>query len=187
MARRHHGSTPAVVAAAQARDDHAISTIFDSVYPRLRRFIAFTLDDDEKAEAIVGEIFPAVLASIPHYSEAAPSVEAHCFFVAWGILRGSHKEALPSTAFELPDSYLDEDQSQAVGTHLASDEVVAAFRQLPPLWQELLGLRIVAALTIDDAAYVLRRQVDPLRSLQTRSLGALGEWMDQFASDGSEA
>lgn len=192
MRQRDSRPVPPLAIAAAERDDAALVKIYSDIRPRIERLVAFNLSDTAKAAELVGDVLPKVLATMPSYARTAPSVTAYCMAVAWPLIRKANKAALPSGEYQLPAHYLDEPESRVIETATSGDPVLTSMRQLPPLWQELLQLRLLARLSIEESAYVLQRKAAPLRQLQMRALGALSEWIDQldpvrgtFDQDGS--
>lgn len=180
MRQRGPGPVPPLAVAAAERDDAALVKIYSDIRPRIERIAAFNLGDPAKATDLAGEVMPRVLATMPSFNRVAPSVAAYCMAVAWPLIRKLNKAALPSGEYQLPAHYLDESESRVIETATSGDPVLTSMRQLPPLWQELLQLRLLAGLSIEETAYVLQRKPVPLRQLQMRALGALSEWIDQL-------
>ncbi|RIK09375.1 MAG: hypothetical protein DCC49_06675 [Acidobacteria bacterium] len=179
---KKHGSRPVPPLAAKAaeRDDAALVEIYSDIRPRIERIAAFNLGSEVEATELAGDVLPRVLAAMPSFTRAAPSVAAYAMAVAWPIIRKVNRAALPSGEYQLPAHYLDEAESRVIETATSGDPVLTSMRQLPPLWQELLQLRLLGGLSIEETAYVLQRKPDPLRQLQLRALGALSEWIDQL-------
>lgn len=182
MRQRGPGPVPPLAIAASERDDAALVKIYSDIRPRIERIAAFNLGDAAKAAELAGDVLPRVLATMPSFTRTAPSVTAYCMAVAWPLIRKANKAALPSGEYQLPAHYLDESESRVIETATSGDPVLTSMRQLPPLWQELLQLRLLAGLNIEETAYVLQRKPAPLRQLQMRALGALSEWIDQLDS-----
>lgn len=187
MPKRARPPVPEVVVAARDRNDAALAEIYDELQPRLARFVHFNVENSSDADRALSEAIPSVLAMLPHFDESAPSLNAWCFSVVRGELARQDRSALPSSEFQLPAHYLDEGEDRAIERITATGDIRTALRQLPPLWQELLALRILAGLSVEDAAYVLDRSADLLRPLQNRALGALGEWLIQIETRDQQA
>lgn len=174
---------------ARARDGNwgSLIRIYEEVQPRLFRFLSYRVLDPSEALAISSDAMVAALAALPHYPHGAPSIVAFCMAVARGRIARDYRQSLPSTAYELPAHFLDESEEHAVVRPDEADPVPAALRRLPAEWQELLALRILARLGIDEAAYVLGLSERSALEAEARALTVMAEWLRQSLSKAGAA
>lgn len=170
---------PPLVAAALDGDDAALVELYRDLRPRIERLATFNCGDPGRAADLAQAVLPEVLATLPGYERSSPSAIAFCFAVALPLMRKQDRASLPSAEYQLPSHYLDE--SGATDLTATDDPVLTAMQQLPPIWQELLQLRLLAGLTLREVAFVLRRKEGPLCHLQMRALAVLAEWIEQLA------
>jgi RNA polymerase sigma-70 factor (ECF subfamily) len=157
--RRHSGQVAGYLRARGVRDvDDVTSEVFLAVFRGIRRF-----DGD-------GEAFHAWLFTIAHHRavdevrRAARAGEIHPYDAA------SDRRSVLSAE----DSALEA---------LSDQEVRALLAVLTPEQRDVLLLRFVADLTIDQCAAVLSRSQDAVKKLQRRAIARLRRQLDEAGSD----
>jgi RNA polymerase sigma-70 factor (ECF subfamily) len=120
-------------------------------------------------EDLLGEVFLQVARDLPRFSGDEGALRRWVFAIAHNRLldarrRAARRPAIASSA--VPE--------QPVPVHEAVDpELVDALAGLTPDQREVLVLRFVADLPLEDVARITRRRVGAVKALQHRGLEAL--------------
>jgi RNA polymerase sigma-70 factor, ECF subfamily len=175
-----HGGAPAgdllhrLVDQARQGDERAWEALFRRSYPRLLAYATRRLPTVEQAQEAVGETMTRAVAHIGRLREEGGGFDAWMY----GILRHVVLDAQRFSARESPGLVPDtvDIRLEPVEWTLEREdaaEVRAAFDQLSAADQELLELRVVAGLSVDQVATALGRRPGAIRMAQSRALTRL--------------
>ncbi len=171
---RNAESVHALVVLARDGDDAAWELLFRRSYPRLLAYATRRLPTAEMAKDAVSETMTRAVANIARLRFDGAGFDAWMYGIARYVVidaqRKMRREApgiVPDTADTRP---LPSDQAlQGEDT----DEVRAAFAQLNSTDQEVLELRVVANLSVEEVSSVLGRRPGAVRMAQSRALDRL--------------
>ncbi len=167
--------TDPVVAAAGAGDPDAFAVIWRELSPAVCGYL--TLRGVRDPEAVTSDVFVAVLPRLAGLRGGSSGLRTFVFSVA-------HARAVDETrrrarrpdpvAFDrqLHDG-TDESAENAALRRLSSREVRAMLDRLPADHRDVLLLRVVADLGLEQTAAVMQRSVGAVKQLQRRALLAL--------------
>lgn len=177
---------PAVLAAARAGDDVAMGILFRDLHPRLLRYLHG--QEARTAEDLAGEVWLAVAHGLRTFDGDAVGFRAWVFSIARrrvadhrrrGIRRATHPVA-PEALVDLAGS--DDPARTAVGrvSGQAAAELITSL--LPADQAEVILLRVLADLGVDEVAEVMGKTSNWVRVTQHRALrrlaGRLGPRID---------
>ena len=167
-----------VMAAAQAGADWAVAVLYRSLQPRLLRYLRAQAPGHD-AEDIAAQAWLEIARALPRFAGDEDGFGALVFTVARRRL-ADHRRALRRRPVEfvgddsltsVPESEVAEDQAMA---HLGGEEAARRLGELLPSDQaEVVLLRVVAGLSVEQVATLLDRRPGTVRVLQHRALRRL--------------
>jgi RNA polymerase sigma-70 factor (ECF subfamily) len=166
---------PSVLAAASAGApaacDHLFGWLADPVAGYLR---ARGADDPED---LANEVFLRVFRTLPTFRGGRDRFRAWVFTIARNCLIDERRRAARRPAVVLfepgPDLIEGPDAESLALARLAEERVAALLAQLSPDQHDVLMLRIVADLSVEQTASVLGKTTEAVKALTRRGLAAL--------------
>jgi RNA polymerase sigma-70 factor (ECF subfamily) len=174
---------PEVLAAAQQGDRQAISEIWRVEQPRLLRVLRAEVGD--AADDVASQTWLEVMGALRRFQGDERGFRALLFTIARRRVADHRrsqrrKPATPTAPVDLHE--LQASRSAATGhgadvlARMSSDEAVAAIiGLLGPYQAEIVLLRVVAGMTVDEVAAVVGRTEGAIRVQQHRALRKLAE------------
>ena len=170
--------------AARAGDEGAISCLFQAFQPPLLRYLRHHAPD--VAEDLASETWLAAAKGLARFEGDVGDFRAWLFSVAWRRVadhyrrRGRQpKQVLLEAACE-PAAPVDVGEV-ALGQLSAQAAIEALVRDLPHDQAEVVLLRVVADLSVNQVAKIMGRSPGSVRVLQHRALRQLGRLWDRGA------
>ena len=167
-----------VMAAAQAGAEWAVAVLYRSLQPRLLRFLRAQTPAQD-AEDIAAQTWLEIAKALPRFTGDEDGFGALVFTVARRRL-ADHRRAVRRRPLDLvgddalatvADNEGAEDQAMA---HLGGEEAARRLAELLPSDQaEVVLLRVVAGLSVDQVAALVGRRPGTVRVLQHRALRRL--------------
>lgn len=177
----HEEEFQAILAAAKAGAEWAWANLYRELAGPVTGYLRSR--GAREPEDLTSEVFLSAARSIPDFSGDSTSFRSWIFVIAHRRLideRRYHGRR-PDPA-ELPD-----DDSLGEGgnaetealDHLVTEEMKEAFESLTDGQRDVLALRIIAGLTLEQTAQVLGKRTGAIKALQRRALEALREVFDR--------
>lgn len=167
---------PSVLVAARAGAEWAWTKLYRDLAPSLLRY--FRCYSADRAEDLLGEVFLQVVRDLPGFSGGEEQFRAWAFTIARRRLvdewrrQGRRREEPRSD--ELPEGSTPADEvEQDVLARLSERRVRAVLARLTPAQRDVLFLRLIAGLSIEQTAQVLGNTPGGVKSLQNRGLQAI--------------
>lgn len=165
-----------VLQAARVGADWAWAQIYRDLSPSVLRYLR--AQGAKEPEDLLGEVFVCIVRSLPGFTGDESDFRAwtftcarNCLIDAW---RRDGRRPLEYVPDEILMSAAESDSAEAeVMRRLAYKRVVATLATLTSHQREIIFLRIVVGLSIDEVARVLGRSSGSVKSLQSRGLAAL--------------
>jgi RNA polymerase sigma-70 factor (ECF subfamily) len=177
-----------VVDAVRAGAESAAAVLFDALQPSLLRYLRW--EEPGAADDLAGETWLAVAERIQDFTGDEVALRAWVFSVARRRLadyrrRGARRRTQPVAPEDLVEVLGGEDPAdlvlEALSAQQVIDHLVAA---LSPEQAEVLVLRIVARLSVEDVAQMLGKRPGTVRVIQHRALRRLSrEIVDDKSRD----
>jgi RNA polymerase sigma-70 factor (ECF subfamily) len=172
-----------VLAAAQAGEEWAVARLYRSLQPSVLRFLS--VRDSGEAEDIAAQVWLEVARALPQFTGAEDDFRALVFTIArrrlLNMRRGRARRRTDVVAIEsLAGSVrAPDDPAEEVATHLdgnAAAQRVAAL--LSPEQAEVVLLRVVGGLSVDEVAVIVGKRPATVRVIQHRALRRLARELD---------
>ena len=163
------------LAAAQARDEEALRLLFVTHQPRLLRFLRAL--EPRAADDLAGDVWLAVARHLAAFEGDEVDFRAWLFTIARNRLadhrrRSSRRPAIVPLASDAEPAT--GDTAEDLVERSSADEAVAQICALLPSDQaEVVLLRVVAGLAVDDVADLTGRSPGSVRVIQHRALKRL--------------
>lgn len=169
------GITDAVVAAARDGDTAAVSAIYCAFAPVVTGYLRAKGVADP--EGVTSEVFLALLPRIGRITGGAEGLRTLIFSIAHARMVDEHRARARRPE---PVSYDPGRDERTTGSAedgayagLSTEWVCSVLGQLPADQRDVLALRIVADLSIEQVAKIMARSCGAVKQLQRRGLLAL--------------
>jgi RNA polymerase sigma-70 factor (ECF subfamily) len=164
-----------IVAAAQAGDGEAFRVIYLSLGSAVLGYLRGKGAADP--EATTNDVFLALLPKLPGVRNGAQGLRRLIFTIAHARLVDEmrQRERRPRVVEFDPQGHspiAESAESTALGANI-DPHLIESLRQLPADQREVLLLRTVADLNVEDVAAIMRRSQGAVRQLQHRAVLAL--------------
>jgi RNA polymerase sigma factor (sigma-70 family) len=187
-----------ILIAAQDGGEWAVATLYRWLHPAVLGYLRGRAGDD--AEDLASETWLAVARALPSFSGDEGAFRSWVFTIAHRRLVDHHRAAArrPRTRSLTPgedderESPLDlagrDDPAGDVEAALAGEEAVRRIvALLPPDQADIVLLRVVTGLPVEEVAAITGRRSGTVRVLQHRALRRLAERLGQESGDIPEA
>ena len=175
---------PALVG-LRADDSQVIGAIYDKYFAEVYRYVRYRLNDAHAAEDIASEVFVRFLEALRHRRGPQTNLRAWLISTAAHIvtdhLRRSYRrptEALPEEIVDRGSGPTDEFDRREQNRRFQS-----AYEQLTSDQQHVLALRFGQGYSLDETAAVMQKNVNAVKALQFRALGALQRVLGEVIHD----
>jgi RNA polymerase sigma-70 factor (ECF subfamily) len=160
-------------------DPRAWDATFRHSYPRLLAYARRRLPTPELAQDAVGEALTRAAANIDHFRGDGGGFDAWLYGILRHVVIDSQRTLFRECPGAMPD-LADRAPGPAEYAIASEDakEVRAAFEELSSADQELLELRVVAKLSVDEVARIIGRRPGAVRMAQCRALARLRSILD---------
>lgn len=169
----HDAELERQVRRAQAGDPHAVAALFQHFFPVIEQFIARRQADDP--ELLTSRVLLRVLDRIDQIEGNLASLRAYLFQAARNEmandfrLRQRRPQTSPLLSLDNEADHRVELEDEVVGSSLV-DELLG---KLTEAQRQVVTLRFIVGLTVNDTAAVLGRDPIAVKSLQRRALATL--------------
>lgn len=163
-----------VLMAAKAGAEWAWSTIFRDLWGSVAGYLANR--GAPEAEDAASEVFIKVARNIHSFNGDEESFRSWVFVITHRTLIDDrrHRSRRPDTA-DMPEhlSHPGGNVEEEAVDQLVTTELLEAFEQLTVDQRDVLALRMISGLTLEQTAEVLGKQTGAVKALQHRALASL--------------
>jgi len=175
-----------VLAAAQAGQEWAVAVLYDALAPSLLRYLAW--QEPSAAEDLAGETWLGVAERLASFDGDEGAFRGWIFGIARRRLADHRRRAARRRTAPLPDDLLSTwsggpDPADLVTEKVATEDALAQVtRMLPADQAEVVVLRVVGRLSVEETARALSKRPGTVRVLQHRALRRLARELGQESS-----
>lgn len=166
-----------LVEQAKTGNTQAFAEIYDQFVRRIFKFVRVKIQNQQEAEDIVQETFVKAYKGLANLKIQNLNFSAWLYRIAANTINDSFRKKYRTpeiTAidenFDLPDSY---SLQEEVAMHSDLAIVRAALHKLPPLYRQVLELRFLQDLSLNETAAVIGKNNLSTRLIQFRALKKL--------------
>jgi RNA polymerase sigma-70 factor (ECF subfamily) len=162
---------------AQAGDERAVAQLYDDVQPGLLRYLRW--QEPAYADDLASEVWLAVAEGLQRFKGDPPAFKGWIFTIARRRLaehrrREGRRPTRPVSPASMPQGLSNDDPSELIIGRISSQQAIAALTSVLPAEQaEVLVLRVVCGLPMDEVARVVGKKPGTVRVLQHRALRRL--------------
>ena len=189
----HHGRVAlseqfdAVLVAAQGGAPWAVEAIYRDLHPSVLGFLRHRAPND--AEDLAADVFIAVAEGVDRFQGCETRFRSWVFTIAYRHLvdlrrRAGRRRTEPSPPDLVAEHTVMGDAEHDVMLAISTRSALARVAALPPAQAEVILLRIVADLPVDEVAGIVGRRKGAVRALQHRALRRLAREMPDGAAEG---
>jgi RNA polymerase sigma-70 factor, ECF subfamily len=179
-----------LVQRAQALDEAALCSLFDTYYPKIYNYGLLQLQEAHAAEDLPSDVMLKVLESIPKYRSRGVPLSAWVFRIARNRIVDIRRRGSKRREVGLTDTFVDGSSTaphSAVETALVYGQVSLALSHLTQVQEQVIVLRFLKDLDVATVAKILGRSESAVKSLQFRALTSLRRILQGSDSSGSGA
>ena len=172
---RFDGEFDTVLAAARTGSPHAFTRIFTALAPVVEGYLR--LQGASEPEDLTSEVFLAVLRNLGSFEGDEAGFRSWVFTIAHRRLlderRRAYRRPAPARLPEAPDPPAPDDVEATVVETLGGEHVRALCERLSDDQRDVLLMRLLGRLTIDEIAARMGRTPGSVKALQRRGLVAI--------------
>lgn len=163
-----------VVNRAKCGDVYAVGTLYDLHYERIFRYVWSRTGQQRLAEDLTGEVFTRMVANLPDYRSTGQPFQAWLYRIAHNLIVDHYRQDGGNEMMSL--EVIKDTKETADPPDIAVDRVLTAERihhaldRLDPMQREVVVLRFLVGLSLQEVAAAIDKTVAATKSLQHRGL-----------------
>lgn len=157
-------------------DEKALAEIYDSYSPGIYRYALRLLGEVETAEDCVSESFSRFLAALKNGQGPTQFLKSYLYRVAHNWITDYYRKKSYAPLQLETDQIVDRDypdQLDALGRDEEIQQIRIALSLLTPEQRQVIGLRFLEGLSLEDTARIMDRPLGAIKSLQHRALNSM--------------
>ena len=181
---RFDGRFDSILAAARLGDARAFEEIFEALSPVVAGYLR--IQGCPEADDVTSEVFVGVLRNLASFEGDEHEFRSWVFTITQRRLfderRRRARRPAPQPLSVVNDPVATDDVEATVDRHLEADRIRRLCAGLPADQRDVLLLRLLGRLTIDDIARALGKSQGGVKALQRRGLRAIGQMLESEAT-----
>lgn len=175
-----HATSIELINRAQSGEKASIGELFEQYHTHVYRYLYYIVGDVHLAEDLTSEVFLRMIRSLPNYRYQGISFQAWLFQIAHNLAIDHFRKVSNKVQVELEENLHsnEPDLDSTVENNLNSDKLRDALERLNDAQREVIILRFVAGMPINQVAQTLRKSEDTVKGLQRRGLASLRKLLD---------
>jgi RNA polymerase sigma-70 factor (ECF subfamily) len=174
----HQLSDIDLVLKAQAGESSAIAILYDRHHLRIYKYVRARLYDTQTAHDVTGEIFLRMVANIQSYKPMDVPFTAWLYRIAHNYLVNHIQKEQQAQRFYQQKQMFSGNHAQAnpqlvVEEKIESEAILAVLNALEETQRDVLILRFIVGLSLQEVADSLDKTVAAVKSVQHRGLKAM--------------
>ena len=170
-----------LITRARRGEVSAIGRLYDRHRESIFRYLWIRLDDRQLAEDLTGDVFMRMLAALPRYRMQGLPFRAWLYRIAHNLLvdyfrKMNHQATVPLDAVE--EQGAGDDPDRVIEQTLLSERLQVALMRLEPTQCEVVVLRFLAGLSLQETALTLGKTEAAIKALQHRGLSGLRQALE---------
>ena len=168
--------------AQDRRNDHAagaeaIGELYDRYHESIFRYIWSRVSDQQLAEDLTGDVFTRMVIHLPKYRPTGVPFQAWLFRIARNLMIDNHRKTSAYKEYSL-DSVVNDiagasNPAQIVEDQHFIDQVQSVLQVLNPFRRDVITLRFIVGLSLQEVAKVLGKSKGSIKVAQHRALKEL--------------
>ncbi len=176
-------SFSAVLAAAVAGDERAFEVLWLDLNPAVLRYLWVVIPD--AAEDVASETWIEVVRGLERFKGGEAGFRGWVFTIARHRAVDAYRRQHHRPSVPVPEEFLDVwpgagDPADEVMEALTTKAAVAVIAQLPPDQAEVVALRVIAGLDVEQVCRIVGKRPGAVRVLAHRGLRRLAERLERL-------
>jgi RNA polymerase sigma-70 factor (ECF subfamily) len=172
----------ALIRRAQALDPGALAELYDRHFDGIYRYLFTRLRHQADAEDFTEQVFLKMVDSIQRYRPRGVAFSSWLYRIAHNLLvdryRRAGREAVELTE-HVQDGRPHADPATRAQTSEERRRLVEALRRLTHEQQQVITMRFIDNLNVDEIARLMRRRPGAIHSMQHRALASLYRFLKE--------
>jgi len=170
---------------ARERDEEALAAIHDQYYPLVYRYVRYRLDDDQIVEDIAAEVFLRFLDTLNRPGAEIRDLRAWLLGTTANLINDHLRRKYRRPVENIDDKEFLSGLDDPADTAESSEQhrlVRAALDRLTADQQQVISLRFLLELSIEETARVMRKTEGAVKVLQFRAVSSLRKLLEDKRS-----
>lgn len=181
---------PGVIARAASGDQDAFYAIYGLYFDRVYGYLTVALRSAADAEVVAAEAFNALRAALPEFDPSSGDFTVWLFGLARACAVAHLRETSPEE-LRPSGSIASRRRARLSGARARSElkldgvpdgDCLLVLERLPFEQRQIVMLRFMAGLDLEQTAFVVRRNLDAVADLEEEALGALAQGLGRLAA-----
>jgi RNA polymerase sigma-70 factor, ECF subfamily len=157
----------------QSKNLPAAEELYLQHHEHIFRFIWSRVHDALLAEDLTGEVFIRMVANLPNYRDRSLPFRAWLYQIARNLIIDYHrKEASAQSLKDVANAHTASPEEN-VEVALTLERVQQTLEKIDPAQREVVELRFLAELSLEEVAEAMDKSVAAVKALQHRGLASL--------------
>lgn len=168
-------------------DPDALRALHNQLYAPVHRYVRFKVRDPQISEDLASEVFMRVLEALKRGNVWHTAPAAWVFGIARNVVADHYRRRSKRTEVELDESLAGPGEDGLIGRVMDAEQrhaLTQAMALLTDEQRDVILMRFMEELSIQDVAEVLHKTPGAVKGLQHRALRALSEAMQHISGDG---
>ena len=163
-----------LVKQAQTGDPEAVGALFDKHYRTMFRYFYARVRQRQQAEDLAGELFTRMVHHLPSFEPTGVPFRAWLFRIAYNLTMDHFRvlNGKPLEPLEKAQTVAQPEQSpvRQVERQMTSDMLLETLESLVPEQRQVIILRFLVGLSLQETADVMERTLSAVKAMQHRGL-----------------
>lgn len=163
-----------IINRAQRGDVQAVGTLYDLHHERIYRYVWSRVGQQRLAEDLTGEVFARMVANLPDYRPVGQPFQAWLYRIAHNLIADHYRQDGGNEMMSLDGMVgikeMTESPDAVVERVLTAERIQKALDRLDPTQREVVVLRFLVGLPLQEVAAAIGKTVAATKSLQHRGL-----------------
>ena len=165
----------------------AVGELYDRYHESIFRYIWARVSDQQLAEDLTGDVFTSMVVNLPKYRSIGTPFQAWLYRIARNLIIDHRRKASSRKEWQFDEvinnSAAEEDPTLIVEDQITVEDVQAALGELKPLKQDVIILRFIVGLSINEVASILGRTISSVKVTQHRALKELRLKLESYTGE----
>lgn len=171
------------IARARRGDREAIAALYQHYADGIYRYLLYRVGDVELAEDLTADVFLKMIEDLPRYEERGLPFGAWLFRIARARLidHWRRQRRRPMIALDDTDTGPQWIQDIPEDEIAISEMIERALRILTDEQREVVVLRFLVGMSLEEVAQAMGKSVGAIKALQHRALAALARYLERIS------
>ena len=160
-----------------ATSTEAVGELYDRYQEPVFRYIWARVSNPQLAEDLTGDVFTRMVVNLPKYRYTGAPFPAWLYSIARNLVIDNYRKASSPTQLPIEkavDISTDDDgPARIVENQIFIEQIQTALQELIPYKQDVLILRFIVGLPLQEVASILGKSIGSIKITQHRALNEL--------------